>query len=970
MLPDADIRHDHTALLGSLGGAAAAIPARHGDLLEIGRFGPLPCWSMGAAPSLATATARTLARRGQPALILADERAAGRRTLVVSITPVRPAVIAIGDRDALPLVRLSRVRPDGTRLGTAIAAAAALDVDAAGRRAFRAIREVIDSTIDGTDGRIRRDVRHAWALLQVTRLLFLRFVEAEGWLDGDPAFLARAVDRALAVGGDPARRLLHPLFFGTLNRPAAMRSRRALAFGRIPFLNGGLFEPHPIESAHHWHLDPDRWRAILSLTVETIEVSLDDGDAGDRVTPEMLGRVSAGAMDPSAGKADGAYYTPAPLVQALVRESYAWHLAPRLGREVDVLQRQFEDPDPELASALLAPRVIDPAVGSGALLVGALQLSRGRGAGTARRSRLLLARRLFGVDRNPAAVRIAELRCWLELLRTMRGRPVERVTPLPNLDTAIRAGDALLDPLAGAPLPRRLAQELASARRAVVSLHGRERHRAMATLRACERGAMQHALGRSEQRVHRAIGELLEPGRATTLFGEQGQLPTGSAARLAALRRAATALRRERRRLAAGDAAPVFAIESAFAPELERGGFDLVLGNPPWVRAEQLQPSERDALAARYRWWRSGGSGWRHLPDLSVAFVERAVELLAPSGTMGLLLPAKLATVGYAGACRAGMMHRTAIHVASDLSRDPRAGFQATTYPMALVASRGRPDVGSVVRTGLGGSGEVVPLETWRERGSWNLVSPCAGETARVLAARHPRLDQRFPPSLGLKTGANAVFLDPPPALAAWTRPALRGRDLVTGSPVVRHTMLWPADERGQPWPELPAAVASHLEQHRRHLERRADLKRGPWWQLFRTGPATARWRVVWSDLAREFTAIALDDPAPVPLNSCYLVTCATRQEMLLLAAWLRSTPLRALARLDAEPASGGYARFGARVIGALPLPPQALDDGVLARLAQAPHGDRAELDRRVAELLGLDSATARRLDALAQAGR
>lgn len=970
MLPDTEIRRAHAALLASLGGTVAALPARTGDLLEIGRLGPLPCWSLHAPPAVAATLARALARRGRPGLVLADDdRPSRRRMVAVSITPVRPAIVDARDDTALPLVRLRRVPLGGGLLATALAASEAIDVDAAGRRAFRALRAQLDTAVARLDGRIRRDVRHAWVLLQVTRLLFLRFVEAEGWLDGDDAFLRHAVDDALQRGGDPARRLLHPLFFGTLNREPAARSSRARRFGAIPFLNGGLFEPHPIERRHRWYLPVECWRDLFALVVEGIEVSLDQGDTGDRVNPELLGRVFEGVMDPAERRAAGTYYTPAALVPVIVRESYACHLAPRLGRDEAAVHARLDDPDPELAAALLEPRVLDPAVGSGAFLVGALQLARGPGAAAAR-TRHLVTRRLFGVDRNPAAVRLTELRLWLEVLRTMRGRPVQRVTPLPNLDTTIRAGDALLDPLAGMTLPRRLSRALATARRDTRTAHGADRRRAMIALRTLEREAMDRALHRSEQRLRVAIEELLEPGHAVTLFGERGSLPRGTTARLGELRRAVAALRRERRRLATGDAAPIFAIESAFAPELARGGFDLVLGNPPWVRAERLPAPERAALEARYRWWRGSGSGWQHRPDLSVAFVERAVELLAPAGCLGFLLPAKLATARYAATLRAGLAHRTTIHLAADLSQDPRAGFDATTYPMALIVSKGAAQSEHRVRVSQEHRDRATLQRSWRERGTWALGDGAVADIAMTLADQHPTLAAFMSLSLGLKTGANVAFLDPPDTLAPWTRPVLRGRDLAAGRTIARHRMLWPADDRGEPWSQLPEPVAAHLAPHRNRLQRRADLRDDRWWRFFRTGPATARWRVAWADLARRLRAHPLEDPSPVPLNSCYVIACPTREQMLVIAAWLSAAPIGALARLDAEPAANGYARFGARAVGSVPFPAAALDDPELRAAATDPTADVQDVARRVSALLGLDAAAVRTLDALTKTGR
>src|SRR5690606_732453 len=336
----------------------------------------------------------------------------------------------------------------------ALAVAAAIDVDAAGRRAFRALRAGIDAAVIALPASISFESRRDWVLLQVTRLLFLRFVESEGWLDGRSDFLQRVFDECLASRRQVERHLLAPLFFGTLNRPEDKRSRRARSFGSIPFLNGGLFEAHSIDRRRDWVLPTPAWRTLFELLVDSFEVTLDRGDVGDRVNPELLGRVFEGVMEPEIRKAAGAYYTPTALVDAVLRDAFASHLSPLIGRPEDEVLGALTEPDPELRTAMQSITVLDPAVGSGAFLVGALHLMTGENADAAT-VRNVITRRLFGVDRDPGAVRHAELRLWLEVLRAMRGLPVGKVSPLPNLDTTIRAGNALLDPFSGSRLSRK-----------------------------------------------------------------------------------------------------------------------------------------------------------------------------------------------------------------------------------------------------------------------------------------------------------------------------------------------------------------------------------------------------------------------------------------------------------------------------------------------------------------------------------
>ena len=331
------VNHDHrlsaAALLHHIGGEVHASPLPGpAPLREVGRWGPLPCWSATLDPASAHRTARRLARQGELGLLIVAGPRNESLWMCVTLPPLRSVTVTSATPEPLALIRLSRATPSPSLLGSAMTCAAALDVDAAGRRAFRAMRTGIDSAVAELPGTISVATRHAWVLLQATRLLFLRFVEEEGWLAGRRNFLAEEFDHCLQRRRHPEPHLLAPLFFGTLNRPAMQRSRRASAFGAIPFLNGGLFEPHPLERGRRWTLPVPAWHQLVSLIVESFEVTLDHGDVGERVSPELLGRVFEGMMEPTERKEAGSFYTPPELVPAVLRATLSRHLAMRLRR--------------------------------------------------------------------------------------------------------------------------------------------------------------------------------------------------------------------------------------------------------------------------------------------------------------------------------------------------------------------------------------------------------------------------------------------------------------------------------------------------------------------------------------------------------------------------------------------------------------------------------------------------------------
>lgn len=967
------------ALVHTLGGQAFVLPlpGQEPGLLEVGTLAGLPVWAAEGSRREALHHARRLARSRAPGILFVDDRALRLRFAAITLQPVRVVPLSLDEAEPLPLRRLAQSlqRPSASDLERALLLADALDVDAAGRQTFRLLHRLLARMGGALPSRAPVMDRHGWALIQLTRLLFLRFVEAEGWLDGNRAFLARAFDDCLHARRDPGRHLLQPLFFGTLNRPTSERSRLARSFGRIPFLNGGLFEPHALERRYQWQLPTGVWQDAFEALVDRIEVTLDADPLQGQVTPELLGRVFEGTMDPDARHGDGAYFTPPALVRAIVRAAVVSHLSHQDRAGEQQIDRALADPGPALRRRLLNLRVLDPAVGSGEFLVGALELLHGPGPRRLDRVRHLVTRRLFGVDRHPGAVRICELRLWLEVLRAMRGKSSAQVAPLPNLDSTIRAGDSLLDPLAGRLSSGFRSAVLTRSHHALERSHGAGKRAVIRGIRREERAALEARLTERIMECEAAIGELLAAHRGPTLFRQRSPLGRAARVRLQALRRHRSGLRRLARKLRRDESASPFALELAFAPLLDgRSGFDLVLGNPPWVRAEQLARDAREALAERFRWWRSGtGRHWRHAPDLSVAFLERATELLNENGTLALLLPGKLATTGYAERCRAELTRRHTIHCVADLSDDPRADFEATTYPLALVLSCGAPSADHQARLGLPLDAPRCRQGEWASSARWDLVPEGVQQLARRLAARFPPLADSLTPQLGIKTGANDVYLDPPAALSEWTRPAIRGRS-VRPFRILRHTpLLWPADRTGTPWPQLPEIVATFLAPHASRLKARADLQDTRWWRLFRTASAAQRHRVIWRDLAPRLEAAVLEDPEAVPLNSCYVAGVPSRAGAHALTAWLNASPVRALVRMTAEPAAGGCARFGGRAVGSAPFPPSLLSDAEFAELGErASHGEPVQetIDALAASRLELSGGEVASLVALAASRR
>jgi hypothetical protein len=957
--------------------------------------------------------ARRLAATAQPGLVTAIHggvlalAAPGiglpRSTPVLGISLTRPTPLQ------LQLLGELAPRTGATVLEHAFRVADVLGAEAVGRRFFTAFKGLLERTEASLPAGIAAADRALLALFPLTRVLFLYFVQAKGWLDGRPDFLRRGLDDALAQRRHFHRSVLHPLFFGTLNRPAAERSHGA-RFGRIPYLNGGLFEPHPLERRHGPAVLPNRlWRDAFDEVFERFRFCVREGEEVDAIAPDMLGRVFEGVMHPVERRASGTYYTPEQLVRELVASTLAEALAAGRGLSHAAARRLLAGHRIEESSAAAARsrlrglRLLDPAVGSGAFLLGALDVLTDAWtalapAGRVRRPRLrrrIIRHHLAGVDLNPIAVRLTELRLWLAVVADDPQTDVGRVTPLPNLNGVVRQGDALLDPLSAARAfgiaasTPESARAVFAARRTVFDARGPHRDEALAALRQAELAAARELVTAALERVRAELRDLVGAARGRDLFGRRSGFSAAQRARYLALRSDLRRLRAAERRVAGGTV-PFFAFEVHYPEVAQSGGFTAVVGNPPWIRAERLPRTTREVLAARFRWWRASGTrGYRHQPDLAIAFLERALELAAPGGAVGLLLPSKLASAGYAQPARHALVRDASLCCVHRVPDREAAAFGASVYPLALVVRKTPPRRGQRLALDFARS-RTVPQATLDRDGPWVLLGESERAALDVLRGSGRPLARVTQPALGAKTGADDLLVgtvieqgsgislvrfgaEQIEIESDLLRPAVRGRDVRPFEASPSRRLFWPYDRCGALRPRLPLLAQRYIRSIAARLERRTDYRAGPVWTLFRVRGAAAAHRVAWPDIARHVAAVSLDHQAPeaIPLNTCYVAVTATEWDALAIAAALNSTWIRLLLRASTDEARGGYRRHNARAIGAVPVPDGLDARSPLVALSTRAHEyhdvSQSDLDAAVAAALGLPARVRDTLRAVAR---
>lgn len=316
-------------------------------------------------------------------------------------------------------------------------------------------------------------VYHDYVKKMMGRIVFLHFLQKKGWLNGNPTFL-RDLFFFSPHKDDFLDQVLEPLFFGIFNTEKGQREKLFASehwdknllkeWESMPYLNGGLFERDEIDKMAiklPASLFDDLFNFLASYNFTVDENDPDDAEIG--VDPEMLGKIFESLLEDN--KAKGAFYTPKEIVRYMCKESLIAHLVSKLPDVSDKVIRTFvetHDMQPELEtcrdileSVLRDVKICDPAIGSGAFPMGLLnELWRCREALGTGLSRLQLKKEIienniYGVDIERGAIDIARLRFWLSIVVDS-----DKAEPLPNFDYKFMQGNSLIESYGGFDLSR------------------------------------------------------------------------------------------------------------------------------------------------------------------------------------------------------------------------------------------------------------------------------------------------------------------------------------------------------------------------------------------------------------------------------------------------------------------------------------------------------------------------------------
>ena len=892
------------------------------------------------------------------------------------------------------------------------------------RDLFLRLKEALDEIVE-KDQKIKVEFKNKhvsmvdFAKKLLGQIVFLYFLQKKGWFgvrrgcpwgSGSKQFLRELFDKQHGDYTNFFNDILEPLFYEALRleRPGDYYSRFDC---RIPFLNGGLFDPiNDYDWIETEILLPDD---LFSNDRQTKEGDAGDGilDVFDRynftvkedeplekevaVDPEMLGKVFENLLEIKNRKSKGTYYTPREIVHYMCQESLIEYLYGEFNpgmvayetigddqmamfgneakkkqldltiehrqrslidkKDVETLTRygesvveherrvvsegretdrySFKLPEriranaPRIDEKLAGIRVCDPAVGSGAFVVGMMnEIIRARSALTPhvgeheKRTpydfkRHAIQNCLYGVDVDSGAIEIAKLRLWLSLVVDEEER--ENIQPLPNLDYKIVCGNSLLG---------------------VNKLFNHESLKKVEELKPLQFNETSPV---KRQNRKKQIDDLIS------------QITDGH---------------------------KDFDFEVYFS-EVFHGekGFDVVLGNPPYVALQknggELRKLYKDA----------GFTTFATTGDVYQLFYEKGCQLLMPSaGLLAYITSNSWLKAEYGKSTRRYFSDNHTPLRLIELGKDI---FESAIVDSSILITRHgkHNETGRAVDMDRLPDKDFPPAENrWgtfqpqREK-PWSTLSGIEQSIMdKMEAAGTPLKEWDVSINYGIKTGYNDAFIidnatrqaliAKDPKSADIIKPVLRGRDIQRYQ--AKWTNLYLIDTHNG-YGNVPAinidnypAIKNHLNRFYPQLKRRQDKGRTPYnLRNCAYHEEFTKEKLFWMDMSNRGKFV-YSEKEMYCNNKGFMMT---GKSLKYLCAMLNSTPITWLMKNTARTTGMGLMQWEKFVVERLPIPKIStteqrpfinLVNSILKAKAANPKADttkqEAEIDRLVYDLYGL----------------
>ncbi len=411
-----------------------------------------------------------------------------------------------------------------------------------------------------------------------------------------------------------------------------------------------------------------------------------------------------------------------------------------------------------------------------------------------------------------------------------------------------------------------------------------------------------------------------------------------------------------------------FSWQERFASILEgkEGGFDIILGNPPYVRMELVKPI-KSHLEKRF-------TVASDRADLYAYFFELGVRLLKPGGRLGFISSSTFFRTGSGKPLRDYLASTTSVEAVVDFG-DLQVFEGVTTYPAIVVLKNGAlADGGTLsylnVRAlpddlGKAFDSDALPMPQARlGAGTWRFESDRLDAIRAKMATGRQTLREVYgAPLYGIKTGLNAAFI-----IDRATHDALIARDAKSAE-ILRPFLIgedlkrWHVD-RVERWliytPKKAIdinaypAVRDHLAKFREQLKNRATEQE--WWELQQAqaayAPQFAAPKIAYCDISNRGT-FSIEREGAMLANTGYFIPSDSPELCALLnsrAAWFYFTGLTNIAQ-------NGYLRLRTEFVGQLPVPSLVDLGAIVADIHEATQALGRLIDATIHRLADIASA-------------
>lgn len=536
---------------------------------------------------------------------------------------------------------------------------------------------------------------------------------------------------------------LEPLFYEALNERRGVNEYYKRFNCKIPFLNGGLFEPiykyewkkTNIQIPNEFFSNDDNTGLLDFFDMYNFTMNEDEPlEKEVAVDPEMLGKIFENLLDVKERKSKGAFYTPREIVHYMCQECLinylnnetkiditSLELLIKYGeviKDVDLnikdkkdykMPKSIIDNLEVIDKALENVTVADPAVGSGAFPLGMLnEIVKARSIvieymtinldiydkdDYIRKNKRSLydlkknamKRSIFAVDVEPSAVDITKLRLWLSLVVDA---DIRTVNTLPNLDYNIMVGNSLVDEFNGIKLfdeellkerPKRKKKEISN--QISMNIEGKsvnvgieQEYQLLEDIQKLQNELFDTKENSEKVRIKKDIEnkewDLIEyklTREKGLLFKEREELKKQ---------------RKSNRR-------PYFLWKLEFSKVFRNnGGFDIVIGNPPYIEFKKLDQELKDILKLNY-------DSAKGKYDIYVVFIEMANNLLKEGGFLSFINPTMFMKRDYGKEIRKYINQNYKIERIINFE-DKQMFSSATTYTGIFMFNKSKEDISYV----------------------------------------------------------------------------------------------------------------------------------------------------------------------------------------------------------------------------------------------------------------------------------